>query len=184
MLERCRLAGGLEPLRSDCTIEFTEGIAPDSIIDMRMRARYLQLLDSGSRDLVAADNIAATIQPAQGMLPAAGVVLTMPAMCRRVFDVQMRGWSHAVAVLPSDRLAEVMNMQYNPFTRATATSPVAVFADGALSGASPCVLAWPPGADASATPQVTVATAVIDPGPDYYTLDEAAVDALINNILS
>lgn len=181
MLERCRLAGGLEPLRTDCTIEYTEGISPDSILEQRLRSRYLQLLDAGTREMVAADNIAATVSTAQGALPAAGVVLTMPAMCRRVFDVQLRGWSHPVAVRPYEALAEVMNLQQNPYTRATATSPVAVFASGALAGASPAVLAWPAGASADASPQVAVATAVIDPGPDYFTLDEAAIDSLIND---
>ena len=53
MLERRRLAGGFEPLRTDCTVEDTAGTDVDALLESQLRQRYLELLDHGDISLLA-----------------------------------------------------------------------------------------------------------------------------------
>ncbi len=179
MLKRCRTAGGLEPLRADCSIELTEGIDADAMLELRLRKWYLDLLDTGPRELVAADNISAMVSvSAVSEGEAGGALLNMPAMCRRVFDVKLRGWCKAVEVLPASEYDRVLSCQLNPFTAATVERPVAIALPGNTSGAAPQVMAWPAGA----APQAVTVTAAIDPGEDYYTLDERALPVNLSEL--
>ncbi len=176
MLERCRKAGGLEPLRTDCTIELTDGIDLDAYLEPRLRKWYLDLLDTGPRELVAADNISATVSVSTNEYgDTGGAVLTMPALCRRVFDVKMRGWAAAAEVLPPSEYARVASLQLNPFTAATAAFPVAVSLPGSVAGKAADIAVWPCGSPARAESVI----AALDPGGDYYTMDERALDDLI-----
>lgn len=177
MLKRRRIAGGLEPLLADCAIERTDGIDVDAILADELRKRYLDLLDRGDRSLVAADNIAATAScVSDGDELAGGARVSLPALCRRVFDIQLRGWSRAVEVRPADEAEAIISRQQNPYTAASAAHPVAVFAGGAVAGSVPDILAWPAG---GTHPQAVAVTAAIDPGEDYYTMDEAALALLL-----
>lgn len=181
MLERCRLVGGLEPLRSDASVEYTDGIDIDAILESHLRSRYLEMLDSGRAESVAADDISATVRVSETEVSGGGVMLTFPSMCRRVLSVSLRGWERHAAVLPETSCGEVMQRQLNRFTRATARHPVAVRAGNSTGGSAGGVLCWPsPGGRVS----VSGAIAVTDPGPDYYTLDEVAVDELCRAVVS
>ena len=177
MLKRRRIAGGLEPLLADCTIERTDGIDVDAILADELRKRYLDLLDRGDRSLVAADNIAATAScVSDGDELAGGARVSLPTLCRRVFELQLHGWSRAVEVRPADEAEAIISRQQNPYTAASAAHPVAVFAGGAVAGSVPDILAWPAGGP---HPQAVAVTAAIDPGEDYYTMDEAALALLL-----
>ncbi len=178
MLKRRRIAGGLEPLRADCTVERTDGIDIDTVLETELRRRYLDLLDHGDRSLVAADNIAATVSCVRNEDPGTGGAhIAAPAMCRRIFDVRLSGWLRAVEVRPPDEADTIISRQQNPYTAATAAHPVAVFTRGAVAGSAPDILAWPA---VGIHPQALTVTAAIDPGEDYYTIDEAALAILLD----
>ena len=53
MLERRRISGGLEPLRSDCSIEYTDGIDIDRLLEQQLRARYVWMLDHADPSMLA-----------------------------------------------------------------------------------------------------------------------------------
>lgn len=184
MLKRLRSVGGLEPLRTDCTVDVTEGVDVNAAIEPVLRARYLTLLDSGDRSAVAPDNISAmtTARSMADSVIGAYVVVTMPAVCRRVFDLKLRNWLVPVTVRPASEFDKVMALQKNPFTAASPSQPCAVALPGALAGTAPQIMAWP----GAAAPQVEIAVAALDPGEDYYTLDEAALGnflAEVKNII-
>ena len=175
MLKYRRLSGGLEHLRSDCNIEQSDGISVDNLLEQQVRAWYLNLLDTAPRHLLAPDNISTTVTASlisEG--DAGGARITLPAMCRRVFDIQLKGWHRPVEVLPESEVSHVISRQLNQYTAATDSNPIAVFIPGEIRGISPQVIAWP----TTATPQVLVLTAVLDQGKDSYSFDEAALATL------
>lgn len=177
MLKYRRLLGGLEPLRQDCSIEQTDGIDVDVLLEAHLRRWYLQLLDSAPRHLLAPENIAATVTTTHvGEGYADGIRLTMPAMCRQVFDVQLKGWHHAVEVQAPSECERIISLQQNRFTAASISHPVAVLLPGESGGKAPQVLAFP-GTGGSAV-QVSVVTAVLDQGNKVYTFDERALETI------
>ena len=60
MLKRRRIAGGFEPLRTDCTVEDTAGVDINAVLESELRAKYLHLLDHGPVEMLAADEVAAS----------------------------------------------------------------------------------------------------------------------------
>ena len=178
MLRRCRIGGGLEPVRHDFDVEITDGVDVDAALSLRLRDWYLALLDKGDRSLLAPDDISGAVSLATITGGCAdGTRIIMPDMCRRVFDVKLRGWLHAVEVLPADEFDRVKFLQFNPYTAATAATPVAVFMAGAGGGAAPDVAAWP------AAAEVVLVNAAMDPGEELYVMDEAALGTLPDNPL-
>lgn len=160
ILERCRIDGGLEPLRSDCTIEYTDGIDVDTLLLHRLRSRYLEMLDTAPLRHLAPEEV--TPVSASGV----GVRMSLPQKCRRVVDVALTGWTRAVEVLPPSMLTAVLSWQENPYRAATTDFPIAV------ADASGDILAWPAG-------EVAVIHAVCDPGESVYVLDETGLEWLI-----
>ncbi|MDE6574920.1 MAG: hypothetical protein K2L84_06285 [Muribaculaceae bacterium] len=179
MLEQARIATRMADLRADCAIEFTDGIDIDVLLAQKLRGRYLELLDRGARELVAADNIAATVSVSADA-PGGGVRLTPPAMCRRVFAVKMRGWERAAEVLPASLFRKILSRQLNPYTAATAANPVAVLDGDSLAGSSPSVVVWPAIEGDNKTDYFNAAT---DSGEDFYTFDEAALPYMLDKLL-
>lgn len=165
MLRLRRMSAGLEPLRNDCSIEITDGIDLDEALARQMRAWYLNLLDTGPRQWIAPEDIFAEAAVYPGA--DSGSLVSLPSCCRRAFEIRLQEWAVAVPVLPAERLPEVLNRQRNPFTAATASSPVAVAA--MLGDGRQEILAWPPGGE------VVLLTAATDRGEDVYTFDEAAM---------
>lgn len=168
MLKRRRLAAGLEPLRTDCTVELTEGLDVDRMLLDGLRKWYLTLLDTAPREMLAPDHIRSNmLYPVEGK--AGGVRIMLPAACRRVFDLKLQHWSRPAPVLPRTELDTVVSRQLNPYTAATCDRPVAVYVPGA-EGAD-AVYAWPAGAGA----KVETLCGVLDPGEEAYVLDESAL---------
>lgn len=171
MLKRRRIAAGLEPLRSDCSVERTDGIDIDAMLESSMRQAYLKLLDTAPPHLVASTGLMASTELVPGS--GNGTLVTLPASCRRAFTVRLSGWELAADVLPSSQAMHVIGRQLNPFTRATPAAPVAVLMPGDEGGAQQKIMAWPAGATAEIT-------AAIDPGDHIYILDEAALQLIID----
>lgn len=179
MLQRRRLASGLEPLRDDCTIELTDGIDVDRVLEAQLRRRYLDLLDSGERRKISPEDVSAmtAITAMSGNDPG-GVLLEPPENCRRPLDVKLEGWSRAVEILPETEAGRVLSLQLNPYTAATAAHPVAVKVAGHKGGKAVRVMAWP------AALKVSLLTATVDYGPERYVLDECGIEDLFSeNIL-
>ncbi|MCM1067801.1 MAG: hypothetical protein NC418_09550 [Muribaculaceae bacterium] len=173
MIERRRRALALDPLRTDCTIERTDGIDVDATLEQELRRWYLNLLDTAPRRLLAPENIAGRLAcSTSGEGAAKAAVIELPSNCRRVFDVKLDGWTHAVEVLPHSELSRVLACQNNPYTRATASCPVAVLGAGGADGRCADILAWP---IVDLFPAASIVTAALDPGPELYTLDESAL---------
>lgn len=171
MLRRRRIAAGLEPFRTDCTVERTDGIDIDAILAQDMRQAYLRLLDTAPAHLVAVNAVAATTEslPSTGK----GTLIKLPQTCRRVFTVRLSGWEVAAHVAPASEALRIIAQQLNPYTRATAAAPVACLAPGCEAGTENAVLAWPAGTRAQIS-------AAVDPGEDLYTLDESALPTLLS----
>lgn len=163
MLVRRRLAGGFEPLRTDCTVEETAGVDIDALLEQQLRARYLELLDTATEEFLAPADVASgtLVEPYSD----GGSLLIPPSGCRRVLRVRMEGWEKAADVRPAADSPAVAARQRNPYTAATASMPVAL----ALPGGK--VAVWPGGA-------VRTVCAVSDAGPEVYNVDERAVAVL------
>ena len=172
--EYVRLQAGLTPMRSDCVIEYTDGIDVDAMIDSRLRQWYLKLLSEGPRELLTEQDMAASATVGTEDVPAAGCSVRLPAACVRAFALRLSQWRHPASILPAEAMARVVERQKNPFLRATVDSPVAVMA--------PCgraVLAWP------ADNAVAALTGVCDTNDGTYSMDETALaqlDTLAKNI--
>lgn len=162
MLRLRRRIAGFEPLRTDCSVTVTDGIDVDTLLLHGLRLWYLDLLDHGPREWIAADDVAAE-SPA--VLADGCTVISPPARCRRILEVRLAGWRRAVVPLPQAEADRVMNLQLNPFTAATAACPVAAVCPGGE------IMAWPAG-------EVEVLTAASDTGEDAYTFDDAALASL------
>ncbi|MDE6612653.1 MAG: hypothetical protein K2K22_08860 [Muribaculaceae bacterium] len=177
MLRRRRIADGLEPLRTDCTVERTDGVDIDAMLEADLRRRYLELLDTAPRELLAPENLAVKTDcrrvDADGTTCA---LIDVPPEVRRVFGVKMRGWARAVPVLGSSELERVAALQRNRFTAATAWRPVAVFSEGDSGGNIGPVMVWPL---TGLYPEVEEFVAVYDTGDEEYAFDEAALEHLL-----
>ncbi|MDE6854449.1 MAG: hypothetical protein K2J38_05280 [Muribaculaceae bacterium] len=173
LLEYRRRIGGLEPLRTDCSVVSTDGIDVDAILSAQLRRWYLDLLDNGPRELIAPENISATTMVSRPDPPLGDASLVrVPDICRRVFDIRLKGWSRAVEPLPASEIEQVVRRQLNPFTAATASRPVAVLLPPGSGQRVREILAWPSG------PQVTTLYAAVDTGDDSYCFDEAALSTI------
>ena len=166
MLRRRRTAAGLDTLRSDCSIEQTDGLTVDEILEPELRRRYLRFLDTAPVELLAPDDLCddAVCYPSA----AGGAAIRVPLKCRRVLEVRLNGWERSCRVQPPDKAASVMALQLNPYTAATGANPAAV-----LDPSRTTVLVWP--ATTGLIPTVSLFTAITDPGEDFYVLDEAGI---------
>lgn len=170
MLERLRIAAGLEPLRADCKIEITDGIDVDAILLLNARARYLDMLDNADPRLLAPENLA-PLASATSDAPAGGVMIALPTACRRVFHLRLEGWNKTIEILPHDQMTSTINRQKNPFRKATPDRPVAV----RCPGSDIKIMAWP----GALIPRIADISGIIDPGEDFFTLDEAAINDIL-----
>lgn len=180
MLERCRIAGGLEPLRNDSTVNFTDGIDVDALLQQRLRSAYLRMLDEAPLELLAPQNIAgdtAVLKEAAGD----GVYLSLPPECRRVVSVRLYGWDCAAAVAGTEQTAALIRRQLNPFTRASSHRPAAALVDERCSGKAAQIMCWP--SDGTLV-QIMSVIAVVDPGEERYVLDEAGMDKLCRQVVT
>lgn len=84
MLRRRRIADGLEPLRTDCTIARTDGIDIDAYLATELRRRYLHLLDHAPRELLATENLSGDTDSRKVALDETeGAQIDVPGRARR-----------------------------------------------------------------------------------------------------
>lgn len=164
MLERRRISGGLEPLRSDCSIEYTDGIDIDRLLEQQLRARYVWMLDHADPSMLAVESVGGIKESAA---PHGGSKLRLPPSCRRALDVELDGWEVPAHILPSDMFGTILSLQANTFRAAKARHPVAVTSPGGD------IYAWPGG-------QLRQLNGISDPGDDSYILDESGLSYLLD----
>ncbi|MDE7335536.1 MAG: hypothetical protein K2N10_04420 [Muribaculaceae bacterium] len=159
MLDLWRNLRMAEPLRLDCAVARTDGTDLSAAIEAETRAWYLQLLDRGDPALIIPVDASPTaiVSSSESGLTLVGV----SASSRRILEVRFSGWDAPVA--PDTTLEQVRLAAANPYCRrpmvaAIGKDRVAVAgAEGTLSS-------------------LMVA---LDPGPDIYIFDDAALKELI-----
>lgn len=164
-IQRKRTACGLTAMRSDCTIEYTDGIDIGRQLEQALRARYLDMLDHAPRKCLAIDEIEPDeIEETSGN----GIKITLPPDCRRVFDLQLSSWHRPVQIHEVSFYNLAMSWQGNPYRTATPLSPIAVV------GPDNKIHAWPAGA-------VDSLHGIITPGENRYVLDESGLEMLLSD---
>lgn len=161
MLKLWRSAAGLEPLRSDCSVERIEGIDADAIIGPRMRAWYLRLLDTAPAALLPVADVAGELVLTPDRAGGSATAV-MPQRVRRLLDVRLTGWLNAALPRDAAAAARRCRMGLNPYLRPGLTHPMCL-TDGHTMRVEPFE-------DGDI---VAAARAVCDPGPERYTLDES-----------
>ncbi len=170
MIALARRMLGLGHSRADCNALQTDGIDTDALLEQSLRQWYLALLDKGDAAMTVpreVDAVTANVAPAGG-----GTHISPPAGCRRITGVLLSGWHHPVEPLDSSHMQRAVARQLNPYTRATASSPVAVRqSDGSI-------VAWP-------VPQQYGSNTIlgtVDDGPESYTFGESALSTLATHL--
>lgn len=147
MLKLWRTRAGLEPWRTDCTVERMEGIDADAIIEPRMRAWYLHLLDTALAELLPVDDAAASISLAGGCG-------TLPPHVRRLLALRLSSWSTSALPASAEHAARIAALACNPYSAPGTSQPACTVAARRIS-----VAPWHTG------DTVEMATAVSDPAP-------------------
>lgn len=170
MLKLWRMAAGLEPLRADCTMERVDGIDLSALIEPRMRAWYLQLLDTAPLHLLPVEDVARDIAVEFcGMHEGAAGIL--PSSVRRLLEIHVTGWNaHAVPCSP-DTQPRRHRLALNPYSAPGIQHPLC-----SLSGRRLHMQPFEAG------DIVDHALAVSDPGPESYILDDSLLSTIPTEI--
>lgn len=160
MLKLWRTAAGLEPLRADCAVERVEGVDADAMIEPRMRAWYLNLLDTAPPALVPVEDVGRSMMIKKDE-DGATAVAQLPERARRLLEMRMTGWSRSARPCPAAEGARRRALALNPYCAPGAARPLC-----AVEGRR--VYLAPVGKGDIAD----YATAVVDHGADVYILDE------------
>ncbi len=161
MLALWRRNALVEPSADSCSVELFDGLKVDELLEERMRAWYLAMLDRGDPAVVTD---AAELFSVDETISGVWRRIKVDSAVRRVLSLRLAGWEQAVTVVRDDRAAELVAASANPYLRPTAATPAAVImADGALY-ASPVT-----------EPFIVSATATVDTGSELYRLDESAL---------
>lgn len=177
LLAHRRVLGGLEGRRHP-TVDRADGIDIDTVLSFRLRQWYLDLLDHGDPRLLAPENIAATCNILPETAPAGGILIELPAACRRAFKLKMRGWQCETEILDAAQLQSVINRQLNPFTASAPGRPIAVMTSEAGSRQPAQLIAWPADGNDGRKPQIETLVGVTDPGDELFILDESALASM------
>lgn len=171
MLERVRLAGCLEHLRTDFSLESADGLALDRLLEEQVRRRYTEHLLYGPVELQHVEECASGIMCARVHLSLGRCILS--DSCVRLVSVTMPGWERPAAVEPASSLDNFLAALDNDFTQPDAANPRAVMHP---DGRSVYVVPYESGA------RPTAARGIMDPGPEKYVLREEALSSIINSI--
>lgn len=159
MLELWRNLRMAEPLRLDCAVERTDGTDLSAAIEAEMRAWYLELLSRGEQALIVPVNVAST---ALVSTSAAGLTLiNASASSRRILEVKFSGWDAPLA--PTGTIESLRLAAANPYCRRPMVA--------ALGGDRAAVV----GAEGTLESLMVA----LDPGPDSYIFDDAALKEII-----
>lgn len=164
MLNQWRLRRALEPLRSDCTVERTDGIDLDSLLRLEMRDWYLKLLDTASLEYLAPVDLAGDVALSVGDDGVATV--NLPERCRRVVEVMLDEWERPATILAPD--SPLARCQQSVYSRGGSVAPVAVQEAGRLRLYSV----------AGQSPVITRLLCVAEPEDGVYTFDERALSLI------
>lgn len=166
MRAMARMILGYDHNMPGAEIEQTDGLDVNAILDKALRAWYLKFIDSADREMLNVES-PERMSVTQSRI-AGATFLTIIDDARRVFSIQHDGWACPARILPADKLSDIIERQQNPYTAATAITPVAVMHDDCRH-----ILAWPPAQGGNC-----IVDAVIDHGDDVYALDDRALETL------
>lgn len=166
MLVLWRRAAGLEPLRSDCTVDRTDGVDVDAMIEPRMRSWYLQLLDTAPVELLRVEDVAAEVVTTANV-GRPGALGTLPPRVRRLVSIRQTGWKTATVPVGAAEGAERLRRSLNPFLAPGPQTPLCVVLGRSME--------LQPFEDGDV---VVSARAVTDPGPATYVLDESLLTTI------
>lgn len=171
MLAIWRRAWGLEVQRADCMVEAVEGVAVDKLIEQRMRAWYVGLLDKAPARLLPVEDISPSLTVV-GLGTMASAWL--PAGVRRLLEIRLSGWTNPAvpADIADGSCARRMHLALNPYSAPGPAHPLAAL-DGPRLYLSPFGHGW----------SVAAALAVVDPGENTYKLDESLLSTIPQNDL-
>lgn len=127
LIARRKLAGFFEPLHSDAEITCDDGIDLDTLIRQQTDAWYSRMLLTAPLEILPLTDIASQLTMSR-TADGAGLV-SLPPGTVRVAEVTMEGWLRPAAVITDPASAEAL-AQINPFSRGTASHPVAVVHPG------------------------------------------------------
>lgn len=145
--------------RTDASVAEFEGIDTDSLLLDRMRAWYLNLLDTAPPALLDVSELSR--QCTISTVGSTHALILPPSGCRRVLSVKLQGWQQAVIPIPhhSPEGTALLRRLASPYSRPGTAAPTAVvMPDGSIT-ASPVDI-----------PIAESVRAITDPGPDTYTL--------------
>ncbi len=171
LLGQCKLIALLEPLEGECVTAREEGVNVDRLLELKLRARYIAMLDEGDPALCVARDITGQVS-----LDDAGCgtrVIELPADCRCVVEVKVSGWTRAVRpVRPDDPEARRrLRLAANPYLQECAMDPWALAEAGRIR-------VWGTG-DA----RLERLVAVMEPPDGIYELDRRAIPRLAEAII-
>lgn len=168
MMSHWRSARGLDPERSDSSVEVFEGAGAAGRLATEVRQWYLRLLDTAPlRYLVLTDIASKLVRQGDGDGPFYSY--SLPHGTRRLIDVTLEGSGRPVAIADSadGTWAGIMG---NPYVRGNACGPRA-FSNGTTLTI------------VSDTPPVPVSVrAVVDTGDEEYIFDESALNLIPGRI--
>lgn len=165
MLSIWRREHGFEPLRTDCTVEATDGIDIDAWLEPKMRRWYLRLLDTAPVHLLPVRELSRSVTLSSTSAPLA--VVTPPEGVRRVISVRLQGWQRPVQPVAEGEAAAALARTASPYGRPGPCEPLAVVRPDGTLLVGPVDI-----------PVIDSFRAVVDPGPETYTLDESLIDGL------
>lgn len=174
MLTLWRRARGLDPLRTDCTVERFEGRDETILLATEMRQWYLNLLDTApERMLIAKDMASAAKIESAGK----GVWrVRLPVTVRRVLAVTFPDALGPVPVIPfgGEHAQRVLRMASGRYGRGCPSVPVVLGARNSLMFFT--------GLNAEKPAPLSI-MCIDDPGDEYYELDESALSTIptLNN---
>lgn len=165
MLAIWRGALGLDTAYAECSIEQFDGLNVNDLIAQRMRQWYLNLLDTAAPALLPTADIAARCT--RVARPNNAAAITLPDDCRRVVHVRAASWPVAIAPTADTARAALLG---HPFAAPTARRPLAIATLRSILIA-PCAPA-----------DAIEVLAVVDPGEQFYTLDESLLATIPSTI--
>ena len=140
MLSLWRLHRLLEPIRHDAEVTRADGVDLDAILTAEMDQWKIELLLRASQELLVSHDITGEITISS--YDDGCAFISLPPEVVRVLSVRLSGWKSSAIPISAD--TPVAMRQRLPYTRADASSPVAV-----LSGDGLCL--YPASSDSTVT---------------------------------
>lgn len=130
MLARWRVIKGLYPVLGSGSVTVTLPEETDALLHVEIEKWYTDLLATADPALLAPTEISdrVTLTPCDD---GGGLSFELPDVFTRLVSVRLHGWECAARIIPDPTCPEARR-QRDPFTRATAASPVAVLRPGGI----------------------------------------------------